>query len=393
MQRFVLFGLSVLLAVWVGYAAALTWSRSAVGAHGVPLLGSDPVNRLRATDSYLDAPDEFERHAGEVRRVSQAVLRAGPLNTAALRQLALVEALDAGVDDPAASTRLIRLAGRVSRRDLANELLLIEDAVARERVPEALAHYDHALAVHPGAGTRLFPVLSAAIEEPSIRTVLGGYVNRAWYRTFLRNALSQGASPEAVTDLVLDMRGKVEAEIYNGLIGTILHQALARGSYETARRLAGSLPKIVPETIDSIEFTVATSDPRLGSLGWNLAQTEGVTTRLAGENGLVVEIAPDHTERAAERMTLLKPGTYQVMQQVTYPADSAHAALSWQVTCVRPEGEQVIWQDDGGGTAREEDELVIPAKCEAQRWRLSVTAAEGNVPSSARLLRFAVKAR
>ena len=65
-----------------------------------------------------------------------------------------------------------RRAERVSRRDLANELLLIEATARHDDVATTLTHFDRALLVYPDANQQLFPVLSRALSDPQIRAAL-----------------------------------------------------------------------------------------------------------------------------------------------------------------------------------------------------------------------------
>src|SRR3546814_17422634 len=72
--------------------------------------------------------------------------------------------------DRAGGERLLAYSQTLSRRDLRTQLMAIELAVARDDIPSALRHYDIALRTKKNAPDLLFPVLTSALTNPTIRT-------------------------------------------------------------------------------------------------------------------------------------------------------------------------------------------------------------------------------
>lgn len=98
------------------------------------------------------------RHATEA-RVTE------PLAVSAIASLGIASQFDG---DAAVPRRMFAYSNRLSRRDLRTRLWAIEDAVAREDIPDALRNYDIALRTSRRAPEMLFPILSGAIGDPSI---------------------------------------------------------------------------------------------------------------------------------------------------------------------------------------------------------------------------------
>ncbi len=390
MRRTILIVAGTALAVWAGYDAALAWSRSDPAARALPAFARDPANRLRANEVYFTTPEALGSHANALQSGARAALVQTPLNPAALRQLAMIEALDEG----GSTDRLLDLASRTSRRDLTNELLFIETAVAKGEVGAAIVHYDHVLSVHPNMRTQLFPILSAAIEEREIRNALLVHARRPWFATFLRGSIGQGADINAATGLALAARRKIAPETYELLVARMADQAMKRGAHGEAFRLIASLPGAGKGTLDALGFSRATSDPRFAPFSWQLTQSESLTA-LPGKGGdLLIEIRPDRTERAAERITLLAPGGYRVAQEIAYIADDPKPLAAWDVACMgagnpRPLTRVIFRPDEAA--SHPGWNISVPGGCEAQRWRLTVTAAEASRPSAMRIAAFGIR--
>ncbi|MDT9096849.1 hypothetical protein RSW32_26335, partial [Escherichia coli] len=71
--------------------------------------------------------------------------------------------------DVGAARRLFAYGQRLSRRDNSTQLWAIEDAVARNDIPDVLRHYDVALRTSPNLADILYPVLASASADPAIR--------------------------------------------------------------------------------------------------------------------------------------------------------------------------------------------------------------------------------
>lgn len=127
------------------------------------------------------------------------------------------------------SRRGLRFAEFLSRRDTSTQLWLIEDAVTRGDIAEALLHYDRALRVSLKAQSTLFPVLIAAAEQPGVRVALENTLRQRpnWWAAFISQAIGQASSPDALIPLVLALQLDVRDTSQAQIVGAALDRLIA----------------------------------------------------------------------------------------------------------------------------------------------------------------------
>ncbi|WP_225008242.1 hypothetical protein [Novosphingobium percolationis] len=373
------------------WQAALAWARTLPPGEVPALLAADPRLRLARMEALLARRDAPADAAAALRTVAVEVLRDDPLNPQALRQMALADMT--GQVDGRRGARLLALAARLSRRDLATEYLLIEQAVQADRIDAALAHYDHALTVFPGSREQLFPVLARAIDDEGIRAGLQPFGGRPWFAPFLADAVAQGSDGTALVDVVA--RARLTPVARTAIVARLLPLLIKRGRIADAGRIARLLDGIDAQALDDAGFSVGTTDPRLAPLNWTLAEGPIVSARIARSGSLAIDVAPEQTGLAAERVMLLAPGAYVVRQKLSFPVGQDPASLRWDVRCLdEREGAKVrppIWQNLAPVhpvQATYMAQISIPPGCAAQRWRL--VASGGASVAQAHLLHFSI---
>src|SRR5690606_1446045 len=101
--------------------------------------------------------------------LAREALRQDPTSVDALAVLGLQAELK---NDAAQARKVFGYSRELSRRELRAQIWAIEESVRRGDIAEALHHYDMALRTSVRAQELLFPILAAALEEPSIRSAL-----------------------------------------------------------------------------------------------------------------------------------------------------------------------------------------------------------------------------
>ncbi len=134
-----------------------------------------------------------------------AAVEREPASVQAVRTLALIDAQD---NHLASANQLIDYAQTLSRRDLATEMYLIERFVQAGDINGALTHYDHALRTSRKSADVLMPVLTQAINEPSVRARLAELLlaNPPWRYEFFSRVLT-GASDLGVLEDFIQQAG------------------------------------------------------------------------------------------------------------------------------------------------------------------------------------------
>lgn len=348
--------------------------------HGeVPrMLRQDPRIALARNENLAASRDLFAKHTAQVRREALVVLAHTPLDVVAMRQLAMAADFDA----PAKAPALVALAERISRRDLATQVYLIDAAAARGDHAEALRHYDRALSAHPVARAALFAPLARAIAEPEVRAAVARHAGRPWFEAFVTNADSHGATPGAIVALLQSARGGLPRAQFEDMATLLLEKLVSAGRLAEASALASEVQGNATNALGSIEFSPATTDRRLGPFAWNLQTDELVETALGGDGELRASILPARAALAAERITVFPPGSYEFYQDLTYDNVSPRAAVTWELRCGgnrAPLWKQRLPASPGRITYRAR--LTIPDSCSGQEWKLTVAADETQFPS------------
>ena len=152
-----------------------------------------------------DAEDIFTQHpvadeSAPSIRLAQEALRQDPTAVKALAVLGLQAQLR---NDTARANQIFAYSTQLSRRDLRTHIWAIEDAVTRGDISGALRHYDIALRTVPDAQPLLFPVLTTALIEPQIRSMVVRILakNPIWGSNFVLYAATSGVDPEGAMKL------------------------------------------------------------------------------------------------------------------------------------------------------------------------------------------------
>ena len=374
--------LALILAAIVGREAALAHWRSAAPGSAPHFLASDPALRLHAADSLMSDPIGLQGNAPAIRQAATEVLRQTPLDASALRKLAISESLR----HPGEWQELVTLAERVSRRDLASEMLLINAAAQQGDVAVTIRHYDHALLVYPAAKQQLFPLLASELAEPEVRAALVPLASQPWLRDFILNAADYDVAPDYLMDFYANLSGKVPLpELQAGAI-RLINWLGSSNQPELLAEYAGRIPGIAPHALDQLGFTPTTLDTHLAPLSWEVTQNDTIATELDGQK-LVIRVAPENAGWTALKLTFLEPGAFDMSQSVAYFAGSPRPQLEWQVTCLYrtmpPLLQQVVPLDKSGVTVVAR--VIVPAGCPAQAWHLRASAGQSQLPSLAQI--------
>lgn len=383
-----LFGaiLCLALAVLTARDALLAFWRKqepAVAASAPGILRRDPALQLRASELEFRKSEKLRASGKAIRDNAMAVLRNSPLDVRAVRQLAVLVALEEG--ESAARTYAL-LAERISRRDLQTQYLLVDIEAGAGNLASTLTHYNRALVVHPEARERLYTLLAGALRVPDIRAALLKYADQPWFSDFLGWAAGHDGDPAAIVELLLQVRTTLPRDEFDALATRLVGELAVRQHFAQMRALVAQMRGVDASALDTIGFTDVGSDERLGPLAWNLRNDDAVETARMQPDGIELGVSPSRVAIAAERFTLFAPGEYELIQNVTYDPANPRATLTWDVRCAGKT--DPIWKQrmpTSPGTVTYRAIVEIPKGCDAQRWQLSASADETQFTSMARL--------
>lgn len=286
---------------------------SVTGAYAASLVGND-------------ATQEDRRQADSVARQA---LHQNPISVTALATLA-VNADIRG--DKVNARRLFTSVQGLSRRNLITQLWMIEDAVSRGSIPQALRQYDVTLRVFPNMNALLYPVLAAGINDPIIRRglvkILAG--KPLWSESFITFIAASGPDPRVTAALFVDLRRAGVAVPEPAWAGAV-NALIAAEQFDSAWAYYSDLRSGADRRRSrDPRFAVNTYTP--SQLDWVLANTGGLTTSIQG--GIFDFSVPASVGGPLlQQYQLLPPGTYRLAGHSTGIDVAVSERPYWALSC------------------------------------------------------------
>lgn len=227
-------------------------------------------------------------------------------------------------------------AQRLSRRDLRSQLWAIEDAVARNDIPSALRHYDIALRTSRIAPDLLFPVLSAAITAPEIRSALIRTLaaRPIWATGFFGYVAVHGPNPQATAQLYKAFRAG--NGISDDARAVVIDRLIVGRHFDDAWALyAATHPNIDRRRSRDPQFTANLTAP--STFDWNAMNDGGVSASIQPTKGGGVAVfdAPQAVGGMALRQAqMLPPGNYSLQGRSSDVALHTGSKPYWALSCI-----------------------------------------------------------
>ncbi len=314
---------------YVGVVQSLAYGLRGSNAERAHALAPWDGRISAALAQRLSRPEAASATRAQASSLASAALRQDPTAVVAASTLAINVQI---LGDVRRAERLANYAEFLSRRDLATQILLIENAVTRNDVAGALRHYDIALRATSKSTGILFPVLAGAIADPEIRPALTRTLAKRppWSALFLEYASANSPDPRATSLLFGDLvrAGYPISEMSR----TLLIDTLAsRGFFDDAwslyvsfRRGADRQSSRDPElTADLVHPTV---------FDWRAVTDGGISASL--QRGMLDFAAPSSVGGTlAEQVQLLAPGQYRLEGHSIGIDQTPGSSPYWQLRC------------------------------------------------------------
>jgi hypothetical protein len=282
--------------------------------------------------------------------LAMASIREQPLNPTALRVLGYYA--DAKGETKKAE-QLILASQSQSKREFGSQLWLIESSVRKNDIKQALVHYDLALRVRPDSQLLLFPTLTSAIEDASIREALKPYIrgNNGWAAAFLAYANANSQNLPALTELVIKSGGlpdKVASQSQKlGLISRLVSERY----FGEARQVFLTLPNAFTSRLSDTSFDASDRDGRFGVMGWQIVNDPNAGSSFSGKASddkteLAVFANSSTTGVVASKLLYLRPGPYRFSAQLSNLDRGDGGFLRWEFRCLSSPNAPPIWTLD-----------------------------------------------
>lgn len=307
----------------------------------------------------------------EANRLALLALRQDATAVAAVATLGLNAQARGDIES---ARRFFAYSDKLSRRDLRTRLWGIEDAVARDDIPNALRQYDIALRTSRSAPDLLYPVLASAIADADIATALVKTLatRPAWTQSFIEFAAGNGTDPRATAQLFREVSGAA-VPISDSARAMVINRLIARQLFDDAWAYYSSYSHVDRRRARDPQFTVNLSTP--SPFDWvPMGGDSGIATSIQGnaQRGVFDFSAPASVGGVLlQQMQMLPPGDYLIEGRSAGIDQPEGSRPYWALTCL--EGRELSRltlpnsaQDEGMFRGR----LAVPSGCPVQYLRL-----------------------
>ncbi|HMO75695.1 MAG TPA: hypothetical protein PKD48_10150 [Sphingopyxis sp.] len=315
---------------------------------------------------------------GTAAALSRAALDGNPTLPAAYRMIALENARGGKLAKPA-----ILAATWLTRRDYIANLWLIEDAVKRGRMDEAMTEVDASLRTSRRSQALLFPILATAMAEPEMHPHFVSVFRRdpVWLPSFLGHYLSTQKLPAApLAQVMLPIREELPASyrpLDRSLISLMVNQRDFAAARAYERAITGTATRDTRRIIHNGRFEAEGPYP---PIDWHLFREASygsdIEEREKG-NRLIVVSDEEQPRMVARQLVELVPGPYRLSARGRIITGNLDAALDWRVDCAEKDGpRQLAALRIARGATGDPVDFTVPAVPCRNYW-VSLNAAAG----------------
>jgi hypothetical protein len=321
-------------------------------------------------------------------RDALASYRGDGLNSRAVRQLGF---LAENRGDFVNASALIKMAEKMSRRDVGAQLWLVNQLAERNDINGALRHIDTGLRTSSESQALLFPILTKALSDPGFQAAFAPYIKASpsWISSFIDYALTKNNNLEILSQSIVLAGGLPSNKVNQKLDTALLEHLAANGNYSEAKLYFASKKGADLSLLTNAEFKPISIDPRNGPMAWQTFQTvdvEGAIEQgdIAGTYQLNVTIGSDQRRVAAQKLLYLKAGNYQLRAKHTFLNGGKDTAAHWDLHCLHGQdfmtASSAIFNNDVSD--KNAVILVVPSNCPVQLLKLTAVGGSEAVESN-----------
>lgn len=321
----------------------------------------------------LSVPGGGEADRARAERLAREALRGDATAVAAVTTLGINSELR---KDARSARRLFDYSAALSRRDLPTRLWMIETAVAKGDIPEAVRHYDIALRTSRSAPDLLWPVLAGALSEPAIRNELVRTLGRrpAWSENFIPYVALQAPDTLATARFFAQLR-RARVPVAADANAAVISRLVVDRQYDAAWHFYSlGNPGVDRSRSRDPRFTSANPAPSL--FDWQAVNENGVTATIErGQSGGIFDFAtaPSIGGPVLRQMQSLPPGSYRITGHsigIDLPAGSP---AYWSLTCIDDKAlGRIAVPNSSMAEGKFVGDVTVPAGCRVQTLALIV---------------------
>jgi hypothetical protein len=273
-------------------------------------------------------------------------------------------------NDTAAAKRVFSYSEKLSRRDIPTQIWAVEDAVARGDVPGALEHYDIALRTSPHAPDLMYPQLTSAISDETVRFHLVRTLaaKPAWWASFVDYVAGHSRDTRAMSDFFTALR-RAGVPLPDSADAAVIHGFIMAGDFERAWNFYRGIRKGVDrQTSRDPNFTASLSFPSF--FDWMPANDGSIFASIEpGRDGRIFAFAVPAGDAGTllQQVQLLPPGRYRLKGRSEGLDAPAEVRPFWLLTC--RDGRELsrfVLPNSAEKAGTFETEFAVPAECPLQ---------------------------
>lgn len=373
------------LGVWFAFALALSGvtrlAHPRVAARIIPTDGK--ALAARANEIFLSNPNRPPQNG---RTMALTALQHQAINPKALLVLGYYSE---SYGDLNKAGVYIKQADKLSPRDPATQLWLIEWYARKGDIVQTLVHYDKALRTTPELKAVLFPQLLTALEDPQIRVALRRYVreDNGWGSSFLAYANANSDNLPALVRLVAGSGGLKDPEAVRDQVFKLLARLVSDKHFEEARRFYLQVPGMTASSLADAGFGSLDLEGRSGPFGWQILDYPNAGGNFSSEAddeepSLSVFANPSTTLAVATKLLYLKPGAHEFSAALSTFDFGDRGFLRWQMRCPSNSSVQPFWVLDTTSIGTQ-NSISVPQNCPVQLLELIVSGGQASTGTEA----------
>jgi hypothetical protein len=371
------FRVTILLPI-IFFVAALSFVDAYVGllrvnnpVAALPVYKDDPVSlAVKAEARILKGISASQ--LDEIGDWSKKSFLSFALNPRALGQIALSR--DAQNTSTTTNTKtLMKIAQRMSRRDMIVQLWNIEQSASENKISEALRQYDIGMRVNATRRTYFFPALLTRINNEKFRAGLAKYIskNPPWLDEFMNYSIAQTDRPSLIAALISEGGGLPKEEKFRATEGALLAKLFITEGPSSARSFYTTFKyEATAKTLNSLNFDSISTNQNRNPISWitvksPISESEFRASKGSQEFYLKGTVSPGQTDIIGRKLIYLPKGQYAPIIKFSKYAFGNGATALLKVSCVKLGSAILIWQDNII-TSKTLSPLDVPSDCEAQ---------------------------
>jgi hypothetical protein len=312
----------------------------------------------------------------EIINLSKRALESSLLSPVAMRLLGFVAERQG---NPTLARARLQAAAAISRRDIATQYWMINNAVARQDLTGALDHFDVVMRVSMAGRVRLFPILSDAVADPGFVSPLVRLFRKSpnWMTDFIVTTVQSGKATQTMAAIAqkLAPNGTSSDRIISAALSLRL---MSEGRYAMMKRFLDSPIAVAAGSGGSARAAVL--EPLNESAGLPpLSWTFGRTPALGAEStkaGISFFADSGHDGIVASRQLLMEPGRYRFQFRAHTTPSDAIGGIVWTMKCSPSSDTSLMTATISPSAGLQGRDLTIPPSCPAPWIYLSIAPTE-----------------